>query len=817
MSSTKFIYYNWYSIRDEFLVNLIKRHIETNNRTILPLSQSILKSGCDIPIRFLFLTGNPGSGKTYVQIHLTNFKNICFLTPTNVSGQILANTLDKHAFFGKSSFKVYKTIYKHFSERPEDTQEYDNILYSGVSQNAKNGIFTSLSELFHCFGKSMYTICQKRFSNLCRKNNYISPVQYAEAKAAALASGFMTQGGDFLNENDAIVQYMQATGFAFSSNIPDPLKYNKYVIDEAGRVSAMTGFLLIYYHFYIHVLYDTDARDIIPALILVGSGVQCRVINKTPYAINDYSLITMIGAPFFSQVKDYMSKDQKFGRRCVNGCISSMSAISDLLEKLLLGQPISLDVRTRFLDCFEVTDTEFVNPKVTDCVHIAKKHQVLTDIQTNLFKHHVKKDVVEYFITPTNRDDVPDYVYAPHENLGACYRSVIYNNKKWVKTDKREKIMFDDLRTGWKYKNSRPLLINTPYKMTHSSTCTLIAVDGSLEDFIADLEMFKENMCSSPDRMKQLIIILMQYLNSASEMMRHYSESLYENYKRISSVISVLESALGHEDSCQEKNSCKEKNSCQEKKSCQEKNSFLKKQKQMTKLQGIKLEINTLIDKYISLTTSGENSPVPANLIVDFKGYLLLQGNTFILRRIDDNYLICQLGKTLHFKLYRKTLPLKGRSVFDFSNIPGHFAGKRSADGKLKTTKKKENKPLDLDDLLFEEETLNETMQDVEDINIVVKDEHDHITFCFFPVKSFIVETIDSTQGNSFDFKHIVLLTKSMSAEDFIVGCSRTVDTKFLKVFCEYGRKNWSLKSLHPIIAKSVRIINKQQQKIGWL
>ena len=68
-------------------------------------------------------------------------------------------------------------------------------------------------------------------------------------------------------------------------------------------------------------------------------------------------------------------------------------------------------------------------------------------------------------MTPTNRDGVPHCVYRPQENLGACYRSVVYNDAKWIKADKRENSMFETGKTGWKYRSSRSLLITTLYEM----------------------------------------------------------------------------------------------------------------------------------------------------------------------------------------------------------------------------------------------------------------------------------------------------------------------------------------------------------------
>lgn len=804
--STTSVYHTWYAIRDECLINKFKRYIEENERASLPVMTEMLRRGIEPPVKFIFLTGDAGTGKTWIQIHLINLKHVCFMCPTNISGQVMANTLSDQCFFGKTTFKVDKTIYKHFCETPDDTKGYDNILYNNniVSQNARNGILNSLAELYREYGPSMHIVCQKRYLKLCQKNNYVTPREYTTAKRAALESGWMSQGGQFDNDNEAVVQYMLATGIAGASNIPNPLRYNKYVIDEAGRVTAMTGFLLVYYHYFVHALYDTDAKDIIPTLLLVGSGLQCHVINDTVYKINDYSLITMLGAPFFRNVS-YMCKHQKFGRRCNRGKLAEMTSLTDILERLELGQPLTLEVKKRFLDCFAVTDPkEFIDPKTTDRVHIAKRHEVLSNIQKNVFKRHVQKDVVEYFMTSTNREDIPYCVYRAQEDLGACYRSVVYKEERWIKSEKREPMMFAAKKTGWKYRNSRSMLIDTLYKVTHFVSCTLIAIDGSLKDFVNDIEAFKDNICSSPDRIKSLIILMFQYLNIASEMIRHHSESLYDNVKNLSSIISSLEGGgLTSEE---------------------EKDSFAENQRQMARLQGIKLEIEALIDKYITMTSSENDPPTPIKISKEYKGYVLLQGNTVLLKEVTDKYLIVRLGKTLYFKVYRKILQLNRRSVFHFSTSPNRYIEarrKRNIDGLYVKNKKRQGGG-DIDDLLFsdEEESLSETLRikevSINDVDNVIQEE-DRVTFYFFPIKTFLVETIDSTQSASFDFKHIVLLTKSMSAEDFIVACTRARDTELLKVYCETGKGFWSIKPLRPDIEKTVRIINKEQQKTGWL
>ena len=126
-------YQTCYAFRDKCLIDNFKGNIKSNGPGI-PIRNKSLQKGIKPPVKFLFLIGDMETCKTWIQIHLTNLNGICFMCPTNIPGQVLENILNKQYLFGKSTLKVDRfTMYKHFCETPEDTDNYHHILNSSLN------------------------------------------------------------------------------------------------------------------------------------------------------------------------------------------------------------------------------------------------------------------------------------------------------------------------------------------------------------------------------------------------------------------------------------------------------------------------------------------------------------------------------------------------------------------------------------------------------------------------------------------------------------------------------------------------------------
>ena len=179
-----------------------------------------------------------------------------------------------------------------------------------------------------------------------------------------------------------------------------------------------------------------------PKMICVGSATQSKVINKTNLPINDYSLISMITAPFFKNQK-YVSCINCFNRRCDKGDTESSAVLSTLIEKIEMGLPVTKRLKDEFLCKFSSSFfipsdkdiTEYKN-EIIERLHIAKTHDQLSKLERKISPYMTQVSVREYFTTNDNNiAKITPYVYRAHHKLGACYQSVIYNNDKWLRSD----------------------------------------------------------------------------------------------------------------------------------------------------------------------------------------------------------------------------------------------------------------------------------------------------------------------------------------------------------------------------------------------
>lgn len=742
----------------------------------------------------ILFTGGAGTGKTRVLVHLTTTSRIVFICPTNVSGSVMSDMFYTNTLFGPKSYKTYLTMYKFFHEDLRDTDHYRNLM-STVSAAARAGNVKSLDDFYSEYGEALKDISAARYEKLANKLDYINPKQYEGFRRQAKKHNWFETGGQFVDENDAVIKFMLASNIS-ATRIPDPLLYDTYVIDESGRLPALEGLQLVHYDKYIHYLYDTCHKMTRrPNLILVGSCTQNKVINQNSqdWGINDYSLITMVTAPFFRN-ESYLSKLNVFNRRCNRGDLKRMTLLSHVVERLEVGLPMTDQLRQEFLATFSVP---FFTPTVQQLkenreeilgrLHIAKRHKVLNTLQDMITPSLTSVEVTEFFTCNHDEDaKKTPFVYRAHEELAACYQSIQYRTDKWecqgkvyqkpvfgdyknrkrpittkkkTKKNKRKKSYDEESEEEeeeeeekdeklWLYTNKRKLLPNMLYKITHWVNCTLIAVDGELNDFIKDLEAYKRVVANN---FTDLLCEIIMYLHGWAPIIEQQDKDLYTTIMNLSSYVSKLDADLAGADSG----------------------------KHADIIHNLKVEVTSCLKK---LATVMGSAPVKLRLTV--RKCLLTHGMTCILEEVEHNSVVLRLGRTFRLRLYKKMVVFKNQSVTQFSTRYSRAAERNLNRQKKPLVASIEEGWEEEEDLLFIQKAVaNKNKQQPQ------HQKHQHmgkeIAFYFFPLKLFLIETIDSTQSASFNFCHLVLLTPGMAAEDFIVAVTRTEDASLLNVYFE--------------------------------
>lgn len=775
-------YYVWYGLRDERLVKEFKNYFN---------------DGEDAICTFVIFTGGAGTGKTRVLSKLSTEKGYRFICPTNVSGGVMKSMLCAHNLYSSKTFNTDTTIYKHYGENLSDTNRYEEIIRNDIDSKGAAGNYNSLKELYRAYEKSFETICELRFTSACERFGYISKEKYKETEETCSQINWFERGGNFETKNEGIVDYLLASGNCSAKQIPHQLRYHTYVIDEAGRIPCLTGLLMIYYHRWVRRYYGcSDEKHYVPKLICVGSATQNKVINDTALPINDYSLITMIVAPFFKNER-YISYMNSFNRRCDKGDIESSATLATLIEKLELGFPVSKNLKDQFLSRFSVP---FFIPSEEDMkiednriavlgrLHIAKRHKVLRDLERVIRPYMTRVTVNEYFVSADDEDTKKaPYVYRPTEKLGSCYQSVTYDKEKWIKSS--EKITIDK-ESVWKYENTRKLFLNTPYKITHPTSCTLVNIDGSMQDFLNDSEIYR-SVLSNPETTAKILVQLIFHLNKISELIALYNTDLSEKVSKLPELIEHLQCG---------------------------------KEPNEEKIRRLNLEINTYMHKVLEFLPKDQQIPLKISLD-DAKGCLLSQGLVVYPESIKEKFAIIRLGRSLCFRLFRKKFKLKGTSVTDFSMIANvhiqnninEYSGNKNkfsnSQQKIIAKKRKIEELEDDDDwierMIIEEVEEQQNVKKRENANKV-------INFYFFPLKLSMIATIDATQSETYSVNHIVELTRLMPASDLIVAITRLTDTNLLKVHIA-NKDTWEILPLDETTRQCVNKLYRDQIKKGWI
>lgn len=440
-----------------------------------------------------------------------------------------------------------------------------------------------------------------------------------------------------------------------------------------------------------------------------------------------------------------------------------MTCLSHLIEQLEMGLPLSQKYKVEFLKTFGVSffkpnkqELEQHLDQILGRLHIAKQHKTLNELQKTLLPFLKSVKVGEFFACPDDAFKKIPVVYRAHEELGACYKSVIYTNESWVCGREKEHVFNynpddDTEEKMWKYRNSRDIILNMMYKVTHPVKCSLVGIDGSIEDFLSDMELYK-SVLSTP--IKHILLRVIFYMNTISELVKMHSPDLYKSIADLS----ALMEAVSEEDSTKDVDE-------------EEANTI-------SHLHSIQVEVITCLNKIVKVVPKEDSVPMKIGLTV--RHCKLVQGMTCVVDKIFPECIVIKLGKTLHFRLYKKCVKMNKMSVTDFStNSNRHMQN---------NIDKQRRRALDRGDFTDEEDDADYGGDDnnappplpIQQQTIL---DNRFILFLFFPIKLFSIETIDGTQSASYNFIHVVELTQNMAAEDLIVACTRATDINQLKVF----------------------------------
>lgn len=779
---TSSLYYVWYNVRDENVVEEICEYVD---------------NGPDNGyFKYILFTGGAGTGKTRVLTHLSTVPGYCFMCPTNMAGEVLKKELFDTNLYGSKTYKVDATIFKHYQERKEDKDEYMSILkkYAAEHQTlqcALQGTLQSLSELFTLLTPVLDEICYKRFHKP-RKVPFITPQIYAKHLADCCnQSGWIEQ---FRTQNEAVVQWMLAFGKVSKENIPTPLLYEAYVIDEAGRVNCLDGLLIVHYYKWVHKLFQTGCIKA-PSLVCVGSCTQNKVINDTPYDINNYSLVAMVSAPFL-RMHPFYSKINIFNRRCNGGNVDKMACVSNIVEHLECDIPITDALKKEFLSYFSVPFFMPPNSEVLEknrkevmgMLHIAKRHELLTKFQELIKPQMNEVMVTEHFICTDPECNTVPRAYRVHERLGSCYKSVKYNESYWTRVANNS-----SEEEGHKYINTRPMSLDMLYQITHYTKCQLIHIDGSIKDFLDDMGKYK-SVVEKESTISCILVHLIRYLTSLTDIILPYGgDRGVELVNRISNFHSYV---TLDSDTIED-------------------------------IEVIHiLQINIMVCLGEVLEIIPENEQFKLKLMFnDVRLYdcQLFQGMYVTLEDVKKTdygpYLIIKLGKTMRFKLTRKKNEMRNAPISGFEqlfNTQNNNRKRSRGGGRSGNSSNGSNSGLHPDDpieAMLEEEFMNMVTEESTSSDKASKQPLPKITIYFFPLALAIVLTIDRTQSASFRFNHIIELTNKMCAEDCVVAFTRTEDTDLLKVH----DNNWSILPLEPVTKQTQLVLNQYQCKVGWL
>ena len=483
-------HYPWYNFRDSELVRKIVQF--ENECPYFTLVQ---------------LVGGAGTGKTTCLSKLVEVPRVHYMAPTTIAGGVLYDALHRKMVQVKCS----QTIFKYYGENLNDDRAYKKILNQHIPSLVSAATHTNLIDMFDGLDHAFLLMSERRYEQANKRcDGYVTPIELQNICKEADKAGWFDEDADespwYAQDFDKLAhlyEYVRATRCVPDKCIPNQLKYDTLVVDEAGRVDLLTILWMAYYHYYVREKFGYPKKV---KLVLVGSATQNKVINESQHVCNDYSGITLISAPCFKN-ETYMTHLNSYNRRCNMGDVQTTTALITMIDRLEQGLPLTKHHKHEFISKFSVpnfiptVDQIRGKPKETlGCVYMSKRHKRLTEVEMAIMPYMQKISVKEFF-TPEDHSDaqgVPRF-YGAHIKLGSGYNSIVYNNVAW----EREELEPENDEKRYRYWNSRLLYLDTMYVTTHNCGVLLTSISGSVEDFLRDYDIYKYEM--KPEAMYTLI------------------------------------------------------------------------------------------------------------------------------------------------------------------------------------------------------------------------------------------------------------------------------------------------------------------------
>jgi hypothetical protein len=429
------------------------------------------------------------------------------MAPTTIAGGVLYDALHRKMVQVKCS----QTIFKYYGENLNDDRAYKKILNQHIPSLVSAATHTNLKDMFDGLDHAFLLMSERRYEQANKRcDGYVTPIELQNICKEADKAGWFDEDADespwYAQDFDKLAhlyEYVRATRCVPDKCIPNQLKYDTLVVDEAGRVDLLTILWMAYYHYYVREKFGYPKKV---KLVLVGSATQNKVINESQHVCNDYSGITLISAPCFKN-ETYMTHLNSYNRRCNMGDVQTTTALITMIDRLEQGLPLTKHHKHEFISKFSVpnfiptVDQIRGKPKETlGCVYMSKRHKRLTEVEMVIMPYMQKISVKEFF-TPEDHSDaqgVPRF-YGAHIKLGSGYNSIVYNNVAW----EREELEPENDEKRYRYWNSRLLYLDTMYVTTHNCGVLLTSISGSVEDFLRDYDIYKYEM--KPEAMYTLI------------------------------------------------------------------------------------------------------------------------------------------------------------------------------------------------------------------------------------------------------------------------------------------------------------------------
>ena len=712
------------------------------------------------------IIGHAGTGKSNILKHIANRDRTMFYAPTNAAGINLQNILWPAMLYASSKKNVYRTVHSFYNIQPEQSRYLGECVYKARKGNES---FVSYNEYLQTMFEGCKSFCEEQFVREMNDGK-LSPESYLEHKERYLKSHTCDNSE---NVHAEVIRYLYSIGL--ESKVPSILLFDTCVLEEAGRCADYLTFLFLFYFYYMHVKYKTQAwKYVIPALVFVGSATQSRVIDKfTPF-----SALTYLSQPcmkrFIEEQRIIKIKCFKENRRMTSGNIEKNTVLATVVSKLESRLSINEELRNKFNSFFVIEEEKFFDPFFKPShFRIAKKHDHLRIYKMNVFKYnkHNSFRLVEYLYSPL---DFPKFT-GLERYINAKFRSESFE-EEWKNIRKKTKL-WDQMFNS--YATSRTMLVGFRYLLTEFHNLYIKSFAGTIKQFLQLTELLQQFIVSNKSSIN--------CVNFFIECGKYLIECVF--CTKVENVIKGLEVTES-----QASDDTKE-----------------------TSIQTL-LSLKALLQAKSSVETifmyANEKSGTYIGLPKDIFSFIITDAETSKYQSSGNSTTVHLLFENcLSLTLYPKYKSVSTNEISEsVSSEP--FNSFQSKASSYFSKKKRKRLVFEYDDD-EEDNDIQFTEIDSEEMSNYGLETHNKSFFKFIPLTLYICSTIDCTQGLTIHSPILALLRKEDRAEDIIVALTRTSNPDTLlvanKIFdYRYEPISTDTKTL-------VREINKAQRKDGWL